>query len=779
MKKSLLIIVFLMGIFSVVFSQIQYSKVRVMTGENGIETMAKLGIDVQEGILKKGVFLITDLSTIELEKISNAGLSYDVIINDVSKFYAERNLNMSQDTKDYKSPLDNEWVVPDGFTFGSMGGFLTWEEVIEKLDDMYANFPNLITEKVSIGQTLEEREMWMVQISDNPGVEEGEPEVLYTAVHHAREPESMMQLIFFMYYLLENYDSDPLVQNIVDNTNLYFIPIVNPDGYVYNHTTDPNGGGMWRKNRRNSGGGAWGVDPNRNYGFKWGYDNSGSSGDPWDETYRGTAAFSEPLTQNMREFAIAHNFVSALHYHTYSNLLLYPWGWTPDANPDADAFATWSVLLTAENHYTWGPGSTTIYPVNGDSNDWFYGEQIEKDKIFAFTPEVGSSSDGFWPSQSRIIPLAQENMLQNILFALFAGNYASVTDVSPSYFGQLTEYINFDVTRIGMQDEGTYTVSLEPITDNIVSVGEAKTFSNLDFNETVNDSISFTLSPTLTDAVFKFKLTLDNGSYTSIDTITKVFGQANIVIEDDCSDLTNWTGGWNTTNESYHSETMSITDSPNSNYNSGETNTITMTNYVDLSGTNTLSATLNFWAKWHIEAGWDYTQVEIKTNGGSWTTLAGNYTKLGNENQDPGQPLYDGLQSAWVHESIDLASYIGEEIKIRFKIVSDGYVEEDGFYFDDLQIIVIDDLVGVSEDILMEESVQVFPNPSTSTLHFILPEKELNIKIFDVLGNLVFEKEKLSDISMEMNIEDWNQGMYFYQISNESTIISTGKVFKN
>lgn len=137
-----------------------------------------------------------------------------------------------------------------GFGFGSMGGFYTLAEVLTELDNMKVLFPNLITTKVSIGNTIESRPMYMVKISDNPDIDENEPEVLYTALHHAREPQSMMQMIYFMYYLLENYNSNPSVQYLVNNRELFFIPVVNPDGYEYNRSTYPTGGGMWRKNRK-------------------------------------------------------------------------------------------------------------------------------------------------------------------------------------------------------------------------------------------------------------------------------------------------------------------------------------------------------------------------------------------------------------------------------------------------------------------------------------------------------------------------------------------------
>ena len=137
---------------------------------------------------------------------------------------------------------------------------------------MYTLYPDLITVRDSIDTFLthEGRPVQWVKISDNASTSESEPQVLYTALHHAREPESMTQLIFYMWYLLENYGSDDEVTGLVDAKEMYFVPMLNPDGYVENQTEDPNGGGLWRKNKRNNGDGTYGVDLNRNYGYEWG-----------------------------------------------------------------------------------------------------------------------------------------------------------------------------------------------------------------------------------------------------------------------------------------------------------------------------------------------------------------------------------------------------------------------------------------------------------------------------------------------------------------------------
>ncbi len=255
--------------------------------------------------------------------------------------------------------------------------------------------------------------MWYVKISDNASVNEAEPQVLYDALHHAREPNSMSQLIFYMWYLLENYATDPQVRYVVDNEELYFIPCINPDGYIYNETTDPMGGGYWRKNRRMTNDSVYGVDLNRNYGFQWGITNQGSSPNPASETYRGPAPFSEPETRMVRDFCRAHDFVFGHNYHTHGNLLIYPWAY--NSTLADSSFVYFGKLFTRENKYKIGTTLETVgYAVNGDSNDWMYSEK----GTMAFTAEIGKT--GFWPMPDEIDALNKANLWQNLSTALCA-----------------------------------------------------------------------------------------------------------------------------------------------------------------------------------------------------------------------------------------------------------------------------------------------------------------------------------------------------------------------
>ena len=275
-----------------------YKKVKIyLNDHHNITTLTKAGIALDHFEMEKDKSLITFLSGEEFAILQSIGIQNEVLIEDWFRYYDNLQKLSAAEIEEITETSKNKFGVT-GFHLGSMGGYMTLAEVIAELDTLKKLFPTLITAKQSLGNTIENRPVYMVKISDNPEVDEDEPELLYTALHHAREPESMMQMIYFMYYLLENYNSDPAVQYLVNNREMYFIPVVNPDGYEYNRATNPNGGGMWRKNRRNNGG-SYGVDLNRNYGpdSYWNAPNGGSSTSPSSDTYRGTAPFSEPETQ--------------------------------------------------------------------------------------------------------------------------------------------------------------------------------------------------------------------------------------------------------------------------------------------------------------------------------------------------------------------------------------------------------------------------------------------------------------------------------------------------
>ncbi len=742
-------------------------KVRINLEGKDLKLLAETGIDVTSGIIKPGLFFETDLSGKELEKVKKAGFSYKILITDVSSFYAER---AAEDSHFIDRSKYEEWPVPEHWEYGSMGGFYTLDEVMSELDEMHQLYPELTTPRLALSDnnlTHEGRKQFWMEISDNPGIDEGEPEILYTGLHHAREPMSYQQMIWFMWYLLENYDSDPEIKSLVDNTAIYFIPIVNPDGLAYNMQTNPNGGGMWRKNRRNNGDGSYGVDPNRNYGYKWGLDDIGSSPEPSDQTYRGPYAFSEPIIANIRDFCSVHDFKLALNYHSYSNLLLYPWGYTDELPPDNDLLHLYAEMMTKENHYTMGPANTTIYAVNGDSNDWMYGDTIIKGKIFAYTPEIGGSSDGFWPSTSRIIPLCREQMWQNMTALKVVGKYAVAKDISPLVLNESSGYLKFNLTRLGITQCDTFKVYIEPLDENLLQVnGNPAYFTGMTINQTLSDSLPYNIYANPDSvAVIKYLLKVDNGMFVETDTITKYYGSFITLFDDDCSNLNNWNpDGWGITNESYNSPSYSITDSPNQDYDNYTNSFIKLKDEIDL--TNSPISFLTFWTKWEIEAGWDYAQLMIKPENGTWQPVATEHTHPGSIHQDEGQPVYDGQQTEWTREIVSLKNYSGKKIKLGFRLVSDSYIVKDGFYFDDVNVSIVGSVTGIKNNDKIFVS-QPFPNPSNEIIKVPYNNNAAGgkYKLISVSGKTVAQGNlEHGNNIITVNVSGLNKGVYFLKL---------------
>tara|TARA_Y100001970_G_C14165505_1_gene821044 strand:- start:33 stop:1691 length:1659 start_codon:yes stop_codon:yes gene_type:complete len=262
-----------------------------------------------------------------------------------------------------------------------------------------------------------------------------------------------------MYWLCDNYGSDEKATNIINNRELWFIPAINPDGLVYNESIAPNGGGMQRKNMKQTcSSNPTGVDLNRNYDYMWGLDDQGSSGNGCDETYRGTAGFSEPETQVVRDFVEDHDFPIAFNYHSYSNLMIYPFGYSYDNDvpqEDLDTFIAYGEDMVQYNGYALGTGTDLLYPVNGEACDWMYGEH----QIFAYTPEIGSQQDGFWPASNRIVTLAEDNLYPNQFIAIHAGAVLN-TNISTSdgpYLQGESYPLYFQVENVGLSESQSAT----------------------------------------------------------------------------------------------------------------------------------------------------------------------------------------------------------------------------------------------------------------------------------------------------------------------------------
>ena len=665
-----------------------------------IKTIGSLGIPLDHVSGKEGIFLditVTESETIEL---ISRDIELEVLIEDLTSYYKASN-----------RPATNR-----DFPLGSMQGNYTLDELNERFDELHGLFPNIISNRVLIGQSVEGRDIWAFKVSDNPNEDEDEPEVLYTALTHSREPLGMMNLMYFVQLLAEEQNSNPELEYLISNREMWFIPVVNPDGYVYNELIEPNGGGMHRKNRANTNcgnGSNRGVDLNRNYGFGWGSNDTGSSPNPCSATYRGDTEFSEPETQAVRDFIINHDFNNVLHYHCYSNVYIHPWGngLFPE-EPDSSTLVDIGLEMARYNGYPVGTGLSTIgYTVNGDAVDWTYGDQ----DIISYVPEVGSTSQGFWPPESDVVDLCMDQVHSNKIFALVAGadiviqSYElSENEVIP---GETME-LNVVIQNRGLSDsEADVDISINALNEFLSIETDSYTMSEMDARDSDDFSISMEISdnaPIGSTSGVILIMECDN-SFNRSDTFKFVIGQRQMIFfEGFENELSNWmfNGDWGLTSDAATGE-FALTDSPNGNYQEQQESSAELDLFFEFD--YLISPIIEFKAKWDIEQNWDFVQFQAYVENTGWISLKGQYTSLGSGNiaQPASVPGYDGIQLEWINEKIYLDQLDGEIIiGFRFLQTSDNFVEGDGFTIDDFSISGFPN--GMMGDYNLDASVDIY-----------------------------------------------------------------------
>ncbi|MEU4208681.1 M14 family metallopeptidase [Streptomyces sp. NPDC026206] len=289
-----------------------------------------------------------------------------------------------------------------------------YNEAMAEIDADVAKYPSLMSKQV-IGKSYEGRDIVAVKITNGAkaagGAAAAKPEVLFTHHQHAREHLTVEMALYLLKEFGSKYGTDPRVTKMVDSRVIWVVPDVNPDGGEYDIATGTYR--SWRKNRQpNTGSSARGTDLNRNWDYKWGC-CGGSSGSTGSETYRGSAPQSAPEVKVVADFVRSRivggkqQIKAAIDFHTYSELVLWPFGWTYDdtapgmTKDDHDAFATIGKSMAASNGYT-PEQSSDLYITDGTIDDWLWGNQ----KIFAYTfemyPDSSGAGGGFYPPDEVI-----------------------------------------------------------------------------------------------------------------------------------------------------------------------------------------------------------------------------------------------------------------------------------------------------------------------------------------------------------------------------------------
>jgi len=361
-----------------------------------------------------------------------------------------------------------------------------------------------------------------------------------------------------------------------------------------------------------------GVDPNRNYGYQWGLDDAGSSPEPFDDTYRGPFAFSEKETQAMRDFCIARpNIRIAFNYHSYSNLLLWPPGYEEGYTPDHTLFAAIGDSATTWNNYLPTPG-WGLYLTNGDSDDWMY---FIRD-ILAFTPEVGSGADYFWPDPGRIEPLTLENYPAN-LFVI------EIADAPERLLAPLA-----------------------PVWDSVVVAGS--------------------------DSLGLYWRNVDSSVNAPVQYSVQELKGAHTVMDDFESGDSLWRlDQFGLAFDRVYMGTYSMYSGSGDNYASYAL----MSEPLLVKGGDSL----RFWTNYSMEANWDYAYVEVSTDGGLfYTSIPGNLTTIDDPNGNNDGFGITGTSGGWVVGWFDLSSFADSEILIRLSYRTDSFVNGFGIYFDNV-----------------------------------------------------------------------------------------------
>jgi hypothetical protein len=268
-------------------------------------------------------------------------------------------------------------------------GYLNPTQVRQALTEVHNQYPT-ITNLFEIGKTHRDRPIMALEISVNPG-DTNKPVALFNGMHHAREVMTPEVVLHIAKVLTEQYGNDTEVTNWLNDYRIVLVPQVNPDG----NDIVANGETMWRKNAYELKGRTVGVDLNRNYPAYWNYCN-GSDSYPDSEIYRGPAAGSEPETKAMMHLVETLKPVVDISYHSYSELIIYPFGCASIKNPAKDLFHSIGKRMNAKirndnnktNSYEVGSAPEVIYEADGSDLDW----QWKEHGVLAYCIEVNASS---------------------------------------------------------------------------------------------------------------------------------------------------------------------------------------------------------------------------------------------------------------------------------------------------------------------------------------------------------------------------------------------------
>ena len=398
----------------------------------------------------------------DFKELSKTQLAYDVLIKDMNAYHTSMR--------------------------GQYHSLAEIEDILENIANTYPS----ITSLYSIGTTYEGRDIWCLEITDNPGIDEDEPGLLFYGLTHAREWPTVEICLHLIDEMTSGYGSDPDITAMVHNRRMWIITCLNPDGYYYCHDL----GHDWRKNRHYFPEyGTYGVDPERNYGGSCDGNLQGSWGNiisnmlshhPLYEGYCGPSPFSENETQAIRDVFLNNNICAIIDWHTYGEYLVFPWAYTHNIVPDFEYLNLVGQNIASQITRQSGSGRYSALQwqdsATGPCVDYTYGysHYILGRAVFPYVIEACSE---FHPDAAYLDQVCAENFNGAWYLLQEAANISTlIPRVLPPNIDELTTDFNGDYT-ISWQEQNPIAYpecfQLDELSNHSVVIDNAETGLNL------------------------------------------------------------------------------------------------------------------------------------------------------------------------------------------------------------------------------------------------------------------------------------------------------------
>ncbi|UCG43633.1 MAG: hypothetical protein JSU73_03180 [candidate division WOR-3 bacterium] len=367
------------------------------------------------GMDENGAYLLLVTDADQLARIDQCGLETRVTWTDLD------------DKFELLTGVDPE----DPGRFQDFGYYHTYWEMRDSVNAFAANYPDICS-LYAVGVSSQGRDILCLKMSDNVATEEDEPACFFTGSTHGNEPMGTSIVIAFLQEILAGYGTDPVSTWLVDNREIYTVPILNPDCSVF--CSDSAGANIyWRKNRRVVVPPHVGVDPARNYGYRWGCDDVGSSPDPATHAYRGPYAWSDAEASAALSLQSAHRFRTEQNFHAFGGYNCYPWSWTLAAPPEQALLQEMVDTFQMYNEYhdtLTGQASHVLYYANGTQLDWGFADTADKFISYSLVIEADSWFWACWNDSVRHRQECDWNVPTLYYLARVAGVYFDPVSVT-------------------------------------------------------------------------------------------------------------------------------------------------------------------------------------------------------------------------------------------------------------------------------------------------------------------------------------------------------------